>query len=694
MKYGKLLVLIFLTGIVFRVIFWCVGLKHLPIGSDEAILGLMAKHIWLGEFPLVTWVQPHGGTLEAYLNAPLYLIFKTGKLAVRLLPFIFSVCFLVMCYLIGKEYFGEKAGLITASLIAIPPVYLSIMGALGISMNFPALLGSAVIIYIVHRVIYGNLPASRKILLLIVMGFIGGITFWVHLIVICAFLSAFLLFFINDRLFFIRRNFWIFILSFIIGSSPLWVYNLNNDFATFRMVHSLGMPETLTKLKMCLTFTLPATWALHIPTYIDSSYFIKVGEVFAIPYAAICIILIVTAIVAISRRCACPSKSPAPSSGGRSDEDRQTRPQAGSRRAVASQDRGFYRRHLHGIWILLFFLVLDIAIFSRNSRTNACSTRYLALTFIALIPIIGAGLTEVLKKTKVLFLILLFSLIGFNLAGNIVLMRAWAEPNFAEKYISLPENDDLISFLEKENISYGYMHYWLSYPITFKTDERIRMSPAYDERFGRYVHPYLREVQSASSVAYIFHPDVGLKANWFEKELKRIGGGYREKEISAFTAFYDFRPPVSNLQPADKDGFTLSSNYGRNSLRFAIDSDHATRWGTASPQRPEMFFTVDMGKVQEICGAILYLDDFRHDFPRGLEVYVSCDGEDWKMVYDSPQVGGSLYWDENNPRIYTDEEYIRVIFKPLDARWVKFMQTGYDYRLDWSITEFEILKQK
>ncbi len=284
-------------------------------------------------------------------------------------------------------------------------------------MNFPALLGSAVIIYIVHRVIYGNLPASRKILLLIVMGFIGGITFWVHLIVICAFLSAFLLFFINDRLFFIRRDFWLFILSFIIGSSPLWVYNLNNDFATFRMVRSLGMLETLAKLKMCLTFTLPATWGLRIPTYIDSSYFIEVGEVFAIPYAAICIILIVTAIVAISRRCACPSKSTTPSSGGRLDEDRRTRPQAGSRRAVASQDRGFYRRHLHGIWILLFFLVLDMAIFSRNSRTNACSTRYLALTFIALIPIIAAGLTEVLKKTKVLFLILLFCLNFTHLAS-------------------------------------------------------------------------------------------------------------------------------------------------------------------------------------------------------------------------------------------------------------------------------------
>ncbi len=354
----RLLLLIFACGVVLRIIFLCVGLRYVPLGSDEAILGLMAKHILLWEFPLITWVQPHGGTLEAYLDAPLYLLFGAGKLAVRLLPFIFSLLFLAMGYLIGREYFGEEAGLITASLIAIPPVYLSILGSLGVSMNFPALLGSAVIIYAAHRVIYGGLSSSIKLRLLIVMGLIGGVTFWVHPIVACALVSAALFAFINDWRF-IKRDFWVLILSFMAGSAPLWVYNFGSDFATFKMVHSVSTPEALTKLKTCLTFTLPSAWGMHLPTYIDSSYFIRVSPGFSIPYAALCIGLILVAVVDTLRRH--PRRS--------------------------------------GLWLLLVFLAMNIALFSKNSRSDSASTRYLALTFIALMPIISAGLLKVIKRS-------------------------------------------------------------------------------------------------------------------------------------------------------------------------------------------------------------------------------------------------------------------------------------------------------
>ena len=659
-KYKRLLILIFVIAILLRIMFLWVGIKYLPIGSDEAILGLMAKHICGGEFPLMTWVQPHGGTLEAYLNAPLYLLFKTGKLTVRLLPFIFSLLFLVMGYLIGREYFGQETGIVTASLMAIPPVYLSIMGALGVSMNFPALLGSAVIVYTAHRIIFANLTAGRKLLLLVIMGVVGGLTFWVHLIVICALLSALLFFFINDRLFFTRRDFPVLVLSFIAGSSPLWIYNFSNNFETFRMIHSVSMMETLSKLKMCFTFTLPAAWGLYLPTYIDSSHFLKMPQAFSFCYALICIMLVVTAIIIAFRR------------------------------SVSSAGM----HHRSGTWILLFFLLVNIAVFARNSRSTSSATRYLAPAFIVLIPLIAAGLCEIRRRSGVLFAVLLVSLISFNLAGNVIVMKAWAGADFPAKYLSLPENDKLISFLEDEDIRYGYMHYWLSYPVVFKTDERIKLSPAYDERFGQYVHPYIRDVQSAENIAYIFHSDVGLKAGWFRDDIRRIRAEYRKKDIGEFTVFHDFKPPAGAVDTVDKQGFSLHSNYGIENLHFAIDGDHTTRWGTGSPQKPRMYFTVDMGKTREICGAVLYLDGFQHDFPRGLRVHVSNDSERWRLVYNNSAVGGSLYWEKEGPRIYTDEKYIRIIFKPISARWVKFIQTGSDSRMDWSIAEFDILQEK
>lgn len=660
MKHGKILILIFAIGIILRLLFLCVSVKYLPVDSDEAMLGLMAKRVLLGEYPLMTWVQPHGGTLEAYLNAPMYLIFRTGKLTVRFLPLVFSILFLILSYLIGKEYFGKEAGIITVSLAAIPPVYLSIMGALGISMNFPALLGSAVIIYLAHRITFGRLSPLRKLFLLIIMGLTAGAAFWVHLILICAVISALLLFFIADRLFFIRRNFWVLVLSFIIGSSPLWIHNFNTGFSTFRMVHSAGTAETLSKLKMCFSFTLPAAWGLYLPTYIDCSYFIRIWRGFSVPYAGVCIILVALAIVTAVFR--------------------NKTPETKMRRSGAA--------------VLLFFFLLNIAVFARNSRSNSCSTRYLTLTFIALLPVIGAGLAWVLKKSKIVFGLILTFLLAFNLAGNIMVMRAWARQGFPEEHLCLPEKGELISFLENENIRHGYMHYWLSYPVTFMTDERIKISPAYDERFGRYVHPYLKEVNEAARPAYIFHTGVGLRAGWFEGELKRIGAGFRKKKVNSFTVFYDFKPPVSGTKPLEKDEFILDANCGKKNLPLAMDGDHTTRWGTGSPQSPGMFFAVDTGKIHRVCGAVLYLGGFRHDFPRGYKVYVSVEGKDWKEVYNSPFVAGRPYWDGNKPRLYTGEERIRIVFKPVDVRWIKFVLTDSDPRMDWSITEFDILKEQ
>lgn len=662
MKNGSrtALIVIFAAGAVFRLFFWGNGLLHLPVGSDEAILGLMAREVFSGEFPLMIWVQPHGGALETYLTAPLYLLFGGGKLTVRLFPFVYSILFMVLIYLIGRDFFGRRAGLMSAALAAVPPVYVSMLGALGISMNLPAFIGSAFIIYMAHRCVKIPMNENRRLVLMMLAGLAAGLTFWVHLIVACAVAAVILFLFMDDKFFFARKPFWGFALCFVLGAFPLLIFNFQTDFSTFRMSPARDIAGTLAYIRTCLTYTLPRAWGLQIPVYIDNAYFLPVNRLFGGLYG-------ITALALAGF--------------------------AAAKRLKGS--RFFFRRgsaHPDGAWLLIFLSAVCIVVFARSSRSNAHSIRYIIYTFIGFLPLIGSALSEIFRKNRPAAVGLAGFLVIFHLAAGIMLMRAWASPEFVEEKLNIPDNSGLISYLEDEGITRGYMHYWLSYPVVFRTDGGVIMSPAFDERFGRYRHPYLDEVESAEEVSYIFHPAAGLRAGWFRDNIQKAGGGFKEESVDNFTVFYGFRPPFEGeLAAADGAGIKIASSHNSEELAFLLDSDEATRWASRAPQTPGMFLRVELPEAEIIAGIRMGFGRWGHDYPRGIEILVSEDGEEWSGVCSVPDLGGSVYWDSlGNPRIFVSGDSYSFLFEPVPAGAVKIVQTGSHHIFDWSVTGLEI----
>lgn len=642
MKHRKIFLFILAIGILLRAIFLVTSLEYLEIGSDEAVLGLMAKHVWLGEFPLMTWAQSHGGTLETYLNAPLYLLFGLRPIMVRLLPLLFSITYLILCYLLVNQVFGRNPALISMSITAIPPVYLCILASLGVSMNGPALIGVISGMYITHKIIAGN----KNLGLCLLLGFIWGITFWVHQIVIFGIVTGGFFLFLNDIKLFFKKYFWAIISGFIIGSLPLWLYNIKNDFDTFRVAGVADIATTINNLKTAVTFTLPTAWGLKLPTYIDNPYFIDIPKTFFWLLAGIYTGLLIISIF--------------------------LKPEKRQRFGKLS------------LWFL-FFIILFIT--SRNRRTNWWSTRYLIHTYTALIPLIGLGLSWIYNKQKLVFTLILSTILAVNLYGNIKLLSYWKDPLFPGEHIDLPGNKDLIKFLKKEGIKYGYMHYWLSYPVVFNTDEGIILSPAYDERFGKYKQPYLEKVSKAKDVAYIFHKHTGT----FQAALEKAGIEYKKKGLYPFTIFYRFRFKEADLEEIPTAKWSVTSNYNNQQADLAIDRNNKTRWGTAHPQTKGMYFQIDMGEEYKIGKIIIYLGDYSHDFPRGLDIYISPDAMHWTKVYENPEVGGSVFWSNGQPRFFIQQEEFSCIIEPTKARYIKLVQTGTHPRLDWSIVELNLM---
>src|ERR687885_658829 len=67
------------------------------IDGDEAVVGLMARHIaFLGERPVFYWGQPYLGSLEAFTAAPLFKLFDSSTLLLKLVPTAYSLGFLAL----------------------------------------------------------------------------------------------------------------------------------------------------------------------------------------------------------------------------------------------------------------------------------------------------------------------------------------------------------------------------------------------------------------------------------------------------------------------------------------------------------------------------------------------------------------------------------------------------------------------
>jgi hypothetical protein len=96
-----------------------------PLGeldADEAVVGLMARHIALnGERPVFYYGQPYMGSLEAFSAAPLFALFNSSAVLLKLVPLAYSVGFLVLSAVLARRLFGNGPALVTAAYLAVPP---------------------------------------------------------------------------------------------------------------------------------------------------------------------------------------------------------------------------------------------------------------------------------------------------------------------------------------------------------------------------------------------------------------------------------------------------------------------------------------------------------------------------------------------------------------------------------------------
>lgn len=119
-----------LVALIIRV--WLTVQTHGILDGDEALLGIQAEHILLGEHPIYFYGIPYFGSLEAYVAAILFAIFGQSVAALRAETTAFSLVLVSLTWwltsLLAKAAHlpgnAKKCFIIVATLVAaIPPLY-------------------------------------------------------------------------------------------------------------------------------------------------------------------------------------------------------------------------------------------------------------------------------------------------------------------------------------------------------------------------------------------------------------------------------------------------------------------------------------------------------------------------------------------------------------------------------------------
>ncbi|NQT53147.1 HEAT repeat domain-containing protein [bacterium] len=118
-----------------------------------------------------------------------------------------------------------------------------------------------------------------------------------------------------------------------------------------------------------------------------------------------------------------------------------------------------------------------------------------------------------------------------------------------------------------------------------------------------------------------------------------------------------------------------TASHGGNKARNALDGKPATRWDTGTPMKPGMWFMMEFGLERTFTKLTLECKKSANDYPRGYEVYVSRDAENW----GKPVAKGAA-----------KSSVVTITLQPASGRFLKIVQTGSSKGNFWSIHTLKV----
>jgi len=535
---GHLLILILALVVMVGLKVWLLIQGVVPFNSDEAIVGLMARHILAGEPTTFFYGQAYMGSLDAILVGVLFNFLGHEVWVVRLLQIILYAATIITTVLVAKAAFGSiETGIIAAILLAVPNINTTLYTTISLGGYGEALLlGNLLILlglFIVrntgwflngdenHSSDFKKIFSERGWMLTCLLGAVVGFGLWVNgltlvysipvvILVLYVFLRNFNK--IGRILLFQHVSFGL--LGFFLGAAPWWVYAIQHgaEQLIFELFGSAVSVESgsifnrfishmfnLTVLGGTVILGIRPPWEIRwlaVPLlpfnliFWFGVFFFWVGQI----------------------------------------------------------------RKGRAAYLLFAGIAITLALgFLLTSFGVDPSGRYF-LPLAVPMALVGAELVrstaEQIQKNRLLFKIVPVGLVIFyNLWGTIECANRYP-PGINSQFdlstvFDRRYDDALLRFLEENNLKYGYTNYWVAYPITFLSQEELIYVPRlpyhddlrYTSRDDRYP-PYTELVRSAESITYITTRSPNLD-RYIERAFKAENIQWQENWIGDYHIFYN-----------------------------------------------------------------------------------------------------------------------------------------------------------
>ncbi len=223
------------------------------VHSDEAIIGLMGKHILEGRyFPFYMYGQAYnaGAAWEAYLAAIAFAVFGVSVIALKSCIVVLSLLCLLLFYRMCLALYDGRIALLAAILFALSPSLLKWhFQVRGYSWYFLSIPWLTILFLSIES------TENRRWPLFLLFGIISGLSIWSLELGIAFNAALWILLLVRRNL--SLKNALIALAGFAIGYSPTIAFNLTHHFANWNAVLEktggggvalLLRPETLSQV--------------------------------------------------------------------------------------------------------------------------------------------------------------------------------------------------------------------------------------------------------------------------------------------------------------------------------------------------------------------------------------------------------------------------------------------------------------
>jgi hypothetical protein len=400
------------AGIVLRVWIYrsALGIPN----SDEAVVGLMTRHAAHGDVPMFFWGSVYGGPQEVLATVPLFWIFGSSYLAMRLVSIAINAVTCFVIWRVGRRTIGEPAATAAGALFWLWPPF-DLFQLTQMQSFFAAnVLYCALALLLALRVV--ERPDRVRIATL---SFILGFAFWEtpHITPVAIPVALWVIWKRPGVL----RDAWLAIVAAVVGALPWLLWNALHHW------RSLGIHTTLANYKHSLRLLaspiLPMTLGLRTPFTQQT----------IVPSTAVFYLLYIAALALFAY---------------------------GAVRSIRVRDPSS---------ILYVVAILFPFVYAIDRRTSFITSwpQYTVVATPVVALLVAQLATRYWRAAALLALALVLEVVSVHRMDRYYHVPQEFQPR-------APRNlTPLVTTLDRLRLDRVYADYWIAYLVDFKTDERI-----------------------------------------------------------------------------------------------------------------------------------------------------------------------------------------------------------------------------